>query len=743
MISGNSVSYSFQEFHEKTIENIVGELKIKDMQIVAWEKEIEQLHEEFKFLYNTKGRIIFEYGIPGLSKVIDVIVLLADKIFVIEYKVGKEEFLQGDIRQTLGYALRLKYFHSKSKDRQIVPILIATEANAEICENPQKMMDDGVYEIVRFNGKDFKTIFDSYIEIKDDTEWQEEWEKGIFKASPDIISAAKEVWNEKQQVNGLTDSNSNDRNRRERLLAEEKIHEIIEHTKNKKRKALIFVTGVPGAGKTLVGLNVSVKEQDYGASLLSGNGPLVEVLTVALRRNLDKHYNMLSSAVRKDIESASKTKQDAAKDKVAVDAIIRGVYAYKNEIIERLDYKNQNYVIKDGQEKSSQHIIIYDEAQRAWSVDKMRRPGRSVKEWQTTEWDFSEPALLLWDMDKLDWGVFICLVGGGQEINEGESGINEWLRTIIEDKDKVNLTNWDIYMAPDLQSKEYQIIDGQNKTMNDYIEVIKSSYPNILMEPISCLHLTECQRSPLSTRLSEFINKLVEGVASKEDYAQIKNNYPIKLTRDIRAAKNYIRKRQKELTPLLKNDNAAEDEQLIRGGMLMSSSALRLRPLGFDIKKVGDYIHKTPSWFLDSPKDNIDSSDFLEIALNEFFVQGLEIDLGCVIWDADFRYHLPQKNQKEGCWKFFKFNKKSWSEKKEVKETGRTEKSINSKKEQNIKIRITQTYMRNAYRVLLTRSRYGMVICVPEGDINDDTRKPEYYDGTYNYLKSLGLDILS
>lgn len=752
MISGNTVSYKISDFLTKSENDIVGELNDPSLQIQAWRNQIKSLQ---KSLSNKEGQILFEYGITGLSKVCDVILLLSGKIFVLEYKNGSNEYYLADRNQTLCYALRLKYFHSNSNDKDIIPILIATEA--ENIQDPHKKTDDGVYHLVLCNDAQLNSILDSYCngtEMQYQS-WYHEWENGIFKATPGIIKAAKDIWN-KQHVDGLVDDNFNIKSTQIRLEAEKNIFNIIKSTKENKRKALIFVTGVPGAGKTLVGLKVSVGAQEYGASLLSGNGPLVEVLSTALKNNLDLQQENLKKEDREALKShKGNTKSlDNLKETIAVDSIIRGVYGYKSEIIERLNYnvspdlRNKpgfKFSMKERMQPCSQHVIIYDEAQRAWSLTKMRQPGRAKKNWQDSNWAFSEPALLLWDMDQLDWGVFICLVGGGQEINEGESGINEWLRTLVEDSDKVDFNNWDVFMAPNLNSSEYQLIDGNNLSISDYINKIAISKPTLLHYDTT-LHLTECQRSPLATGLSNFINKLVDGEATADDYAKISHGYTISLTRNVETAKKFLRERQKQLKPLVTDDYVdnstsviADDPQnhILRTGILMSSNGLRLRPLGFEIKKVADYLKKTPSWFLDTKEDNVDSSDFLEVALSEFFVQGLEIDLSCVIWDGDFRFDPDTRK-----WRFFKFNKKSWSEKKEVPETGRTIDSINNKKESNVKTRITQAYMRNAYRVLLTRARLGMVICVPEGSNEDTTRAPEFYDTTYQYLKSLGLKVL-
>lgn len=746
MISGHSASYRISDFLKRTENEIVGELNDPSRQTQAWRNQIRGLHISLKGL---EGRIIFEYGIPGLSKVIDVILLLDNKIFVLEYKNGSEDYYLADKNQTLGYALRLKYFHSNSSDKTIVPILIAT--NATHVSNPKSITDDGVYSLVQSNEILLGGIVNEYCGPNKNKyfDWYDNWENAIFKATPGIIVAAKEIWNN-QHVKGLTETGSTIKSQQERLKAEDTIRTIIEETKRKKRKALVFITGVPGAGKTLVGLKISVSSQDYGASMLSGNSPLVKVLSTALRRNLDLQQDKLKDEFKIDLDSSklSKNQLEEIKNKIAVESIIRDVYAYKNEIIDRLDYAShlhsktesgQKYKIKPGATPSSQHIIIYDEAQRAWSIAKMQTPGRVKKAWQTSDWTFSEPSLLLWDLDQLDWGVFICLVGGGQEINEGESGINEWLRTIVEDSDKVSINNWDIYMADNLNSREYQLPDSQNQTISDYISKIKRDNPKFINYD-SSLHLTECQRSPLSAGLSEFINRLVEGTATMDDYDKIKEGYTINITRNVDTAKQYLRNRQRELIPLVINEDdngTTVGESFIRTGILISSNAARLRPLGFEIKKVQEYNHKTPGWFLDSKEENIDSSDFLEVALNEFFVQGLEIDLACVVWDADFRFD-PTTNS----WRFFKFYKKNWSEKTIKQEKGRTLESIKKKQKENIKTVINQAYMRNAYRVLLTRARLGLVICIPTGSSEDITRLPEYYDGTYNYLLSLGFNNL-
>lgn len=521
--------------------------------------------------------------------------------------------------------------------------------------------------------------------MSSDSSWQDKWAQGVYNPSPSIIEAVIAAW-DKQNVAGLSENDVDEEGKANHLKAESEILNIIESTKTRKGKSIIFVTGVPGAGKTLVGLNTSIQAQSYGASMLSGNGPLVEVLTEALKRNMKQH------------------KSSDLKSELAVESIIRQVYTYKNEIIDRLDYTSDPYKMKPEATLSCQHVIIYDEAQRAWSRDKMishtSRAGK--KDWQNQNWIFSEPEILMWDLAQLDWGVMVCLIGGGQEINKGEAGINEWLRAL---KDNDIFKDWNIYMAPELTSHEYNTLKLNGGTISEICGELENP-----IEYIEPLHLKDCQRTSRAKGLSNFINLLVEGKATKNDYDEIQPFFRIYLTRDIEKAKKHIRTRKVELTPraTVDTDHATE----IRTGVLMSSKAKRMRPYGYEIKKETDYRAKAPDWFLDLETENIESSDRLEVALSEFLVQGLEIDLGIVLWDADFRY-----NTKSGEWTFHNCGKNKWNE---VHDTTR------------------QFYMRNAYRVLLTRARSEMVIYVPEGDVSDTTRLPLLYDSTFEYLASLG-----
>ena len=367
-----NVSFRVDDFCRLSKDDLIGKLSnrhtlhhssLSSTQNEAWSKEYDDLHE---ILQGKSGQILFEYSIPGLPKTIDVVLLIRGVIFVIEYKANSTNYNEQDKRQTNGYALRLKFFHSRSNDNWIVPILLATDAPDTPIEM-KRSEADMVYEAITCNSAKLKDVLNTVItEIgsEDNQEWESKWETGVFKASPTIIDAARNVWRS-NNVAGFTKGEAEEETR---LKAEGYIvNTVVEETKQRNDghgKSICFVTGVPGAGKTLVGLNVSVSLQNVGASMLSGNGPLVAVLTAALKRDLNKYKKQLKNAT----------------NEISVDSIIRGAYGYKKEIFEkRLNYHvgEGTVSLKDNAELSSQHVLIFDEAQRAWNKAKMIRPGQS------------------------------------------------------------------------------------------------------------------------------------------------------------------------------------------------------------------------------------------------------------------------------------------------------------------------------------------------------------------------------
>ena len=323
-----------------------------------------------------------------------------------------------------------------------------------------------------------------------------------------------------------------------------------------------------------------------------------------------------------------------------------------------------------------EHVALFDEAQRAWSKHQTVKFMREKK--NQPDFNQSEPEFLISCMDRhTDWATIVCLVGGGQEINTGEAGISEWFEAI-----KKSFPHWKIYLSDKLTDSEY----GAG-------EIIEQAKKNPMVKFIPDLHLQTSVRSFRSEKVSLFVKQLLDldMEEAKKNLQSIQENYPIVLTRDLERAKNWVRKQ------------ARGSE---RYGMVVSSQAYRLKPYSIDIRVKTNPVH----WFLNG-KDDVRSSYFLEDVATEFDVQGLELDWVCMAWDADFRYS-------DNKWENWSFRGSKW---------------------QRINKAERQMYQKNAYRVLLTRARQGMVLFVPNGDDDDHTRPKSYYDSTYHYLKSLGL----
>ena len=303
---------------------------------------------------------------------------------------------------------------------------------------------------------------------------------------------------------------------------------------------------------------------------------------------------------------------------------------------------------------------------------KKKRPGFSQ----------SEPEFLISYMDRHeDWAVIICLVGGGQEINTGEAGIDAWLHAV-----NTAFPKWHMYISSRLTDSEYaagRALDSVRQRRDAHLD--------------DCLHLAVSMRSFRAENVSAFVKALLdcEKQQAREAFAMFADRYPIAVTRDLNRAKQWIR------------THARGTE---RFGMVASSKAQRLKPLAIDIRVDIDPVH----WFLND-KEDTRSSYYLEDAATEFQVQGLELDWTCVTWDGDFRF-------KESEWSYHDFRGDRWT---------------NISNEQN------RIYLRNAYRVLLTRARQGMVIFVPLGESTDPTRSSAFYDSTFNYLADIGLPVLN
>ena len=641
----------------------------------AWNEEIGLLQS---ILQGYNGDVFFEYSIPRLGKRVDVILLINGVVLCLEFKAGAERFETADKEQVWDYALDLKNFHEPSRDLFVAPVLVATDAPDEPFELATCNYDDKVYAPLQANASTLKDAIVKVVEAtpKANVEGMN-WARGRYSPTPTIIQAASALY-AKHNVESITrcDAGENLKVTTDFILG------IIDHAKANNEKCICFVTGVPGAGKTLVGLNVAMKqfEKKEPAVYLSGNKPLVDVLTEALAR--DK--------VKQEREAGNQYTLTTARREVK--SFIQIIHHYRDNALAKLKMPIRDGRLEIDEAKAKkheedgysevEHVAIFDEAQRLW--DQPHLSAWLARKKGVQNFPMSESEFLIWSLDlRPDWAVVVCLVGGGQEINSGEAGIAEPIRAAND-----TFPNWNVFISPQLIAKEYAEgnVDALLKT-------------NSKVQKDVSLHLATSMRSFRAENLSNFVGQLLDRdtSAAKTTYAEFCANYPIMLTRDLAKAKAWLRK----------VSGGSE-----RYGMICSSQAFRLRPLAIDVRAKPNIV----DWFLDDITD-IRSSLFLEDVATEFDIQGLELDWSCLIWDGDFQYAPDGWIQKD-------FSGGKW-------------KNINAPERRAFQV--------NAYRVLLTRARKGMIICVPEGDRGhppDDTRRPEFYDETYKYLCSLGLKVL-
>ena len=618
----------------------------------AWIAQIEFLRERIRGL---AGSLFFEFSIPRMGRRIDVVLLTGGIVFVVEFKVGATTFDTAAVDQVWDYALDLKNFHEASHHLTIGPLLVATDAS-HVPSPPLIRDSDGGVRPLLTNRSSFRDTVDLTLSrFAAEPIDSQGWANASYRPTPTIIEAARALYAQ-HSVEEIARHDAGAENLR---VTSQHLEELIADAKQSGRKLICFVTGVPGAGKTLVGLNVATRrnEEDTNspAVYLSGNGPLVAVLREALTRD---------EVARQRAEGKRPRKGNVGE---SVKAFIQNVHHFRDEML------------RDAR-PPFEHVAIFDEAQRAWTREKATSWMRRKK--NIANFEQSEPEFLLASMNRhADWSVVVCLVGGGQEINTGEAGIDAWLQAV-----SARFPDWRMHISSRLTDSEY--------AAGHALDSVRSR-PNTAFD--DCLHLAVSMRSFRAENVSTFVKAVLDRERDAARYAleQMAKRYPITITRDLDVAKNWVR------------EHARGSE---RYGVVTSSKAYRLKPHAIDVR-----VNVNPvCWFLNG-KEDTRSSYYLEDAATEFQVQGLELDWTCVTWDADLRLH-------DRGWSFHDFRGSRWT---------------------RVKNAENQRYLLNAYRVLLTRARQGMVIFVPPGNRNDPTRTPEFYDATFEYLAGLGLHVIA
>ncbi|WP_205834098.1 DUF2075 domain-containing protein [Crystallibacter degradans] len=646
-------SNSIEQFMRTETASVVGQLTYfhgfdtNSEQADAWAIEIELLKEQLINLQ--QGTVFIEFMIPRMGRRADAVIILAGSIFVIEFKVGANHFDIQALEQAYGYALDLKYFHKTSHLLPIVPVVIATDAPSQIAE--VHWDDEAVAVPIKSNGSNLGAILqmiqsqETRVEMID----AELWADGRYYPSPTIVQAAQALY-AGHDVADITRSEADEAGLRE---TSNYVQQVIHSARLNREKAICFVTGVPGAGKTLVGLNIATATQASDAEhavYLSGNGPLVSVLQEALARD---------ESGRLGCRKSTSYRRAAA--------YVQNIHHFRDE-----------YVFDSG--SPAEQVVIFDEAQRAWNREQTSKFMRTKK--RQPGFDQSEPEFLISVMDRHDdWAVIVALVGGGQEINAGEAGLDGWLRALNQSH-----ASWSIYLAPEVEDPT---------SMGSAVSLV--DYSDLSIEISTDLHLKTSQRSFRTELISEGVHHLVHGDsdAASKIFRQTENLFPITVTRDLEVAKAWVREHRK----------ATESS-----GLLASSKGYRLLPEGIFVKNKID----PAVWFLNET-DDVRSCHALELVGTEFDVQGLELDWTIVAWDADYRWNGSE-------FEHWKFSGTKW---------------------QHINKRLDQDFLRNAYRVLLTRARQGMIIFVPHGTNDDPTRNPDWYASAASYLKRAGLKIIT
>ena len=613
----------------------------------AWIAQIEILQRELKDF--TDGWIAFEFSIPRMGKRVDTVVITQGIIFVLEFKVGTTHYQASATEQVIDYALDLKNFHIGSHHRRIVPVLIATKALRldhhlswydDGVSKPLFTPQSGIAETLRFVIASTQEV----LPLDGD-----QWASSGYKPTPTIVEAAQALY----QGHSVKEITRFDAGKKNLSYTNAYLSGIIERAKADKQKCICFVTGVPGAGKTLAGLNLVTDRtktyEDEHAVFLSGNGPLVDVLREALARD---EYQRIK-------ETGAKTTKEASARKVK--SFIQNIHHFRDANLTTADAPIEK-------------VAVFDEAQRAWDMDHVSKFMAQKK--GVPDFNMSEPEYLISVMDRhKDWCVIVCLIGGGQEINIGEAGLTEWLEAL-----RNRFSYWKVFVSPQFGHKDYY----WGKSLEDMLQGLDH-------ETLDALHLGVSIRSYRAEKLSLFVNALIDGdtPTARALYAEIKELYPIYLTRSLVDARSWLRMKARGTE---------------RAGLVCSSGAYRLKPEGLNVREKID----ATNWFLNS-KDDVRSSYYLEDPATEFDIQGLELDWVGICWDADLRYV-------DGNWDYNRFRGTNW---------------------QKVNSEVSKKYLANAYRVLLTRARQGMCIYVPTGDSTDVTRTPATYDGIYQYFERI------
>ena len=584
---------SFQEFLDHSAEAVVGELTRHQTgttpeQLRSWQQEVTVLRETLSDACGSDPRVsqwglLLEYQMFRLHRRIDAVLLTDRAILVVEFKVGVREYDSAGIRQVEDYALDLRDFHAGSTYRTIVPVLCATAAESKGLSD--FVLHENIADVLCANASNLgSTLVWAYQKAPTASVGSlslGEWDGAPYAPVPNIIEAAELLY----AAHDVEDIHSALAEQKNLAATSDRLIEIIAAARRDKRKAVCFVTGVPGSGKTLTGLNAvhDPRFRDTGGAsgaFLSGNTPLVEVLREALAQDHRRRMGGTIDAARR-------------KTKAEIQLLMRYLEEYEN---------------RDTARPPHEHVIVFDEAQRAWDAAYGKQKfGREA----------SEPTLFLEIMARhADWAVIIALVGGGQEINKGEGGLLEWGDALAEfDPSQFGGKGWDVYASP-------HVLEGTAVTAGGVL-FPEGAPDSVTVYSDDSLHLPVSIRSHRCEAANAWIDAVLNGsqtrakaLAGELDY------FPIYMTRSLRDMREWLHSNTRGYR---------------RCGLLASSNARRLRGYGLGATLSTQDLGAIKNWFL-MPRGDVRASYQLEVTATEYACQGLELDRVGLCWGGDMTW---------------------------------------------------------------------------------------------------------
>ncbi len=624
-------------------------------QTLTWERDIHSLRETLTECAQTisgakNWGILLEFSIPRKEVRIDAVLLVGDQVVILEAKTGPA-FVQAR-HQLEEYALLLHYFHKASANRHILPIIVSPTSehtNLDALNQYEMFPQLATYWVSKVTTTSWQDLPSVLAEIArrigPEQLEVESWDQSPYYPVPSIIEAAVAL----RSGLSIREIAHSEASEHAIGIVRETIQGYVDRAREQSKHIICFLTGVPGSGKTLVGLSLAHSHQIQANAIhfMSGNGPLVKVL-----------QHLFTQEGRRRGASAANARIEAR-------TLIENVHVFAR------------YHTEDNLKPPSNHAVIFDEAQRAWNrVQNKKKFNR----------DYSEPEMLLRIMERQhDWAAVIALVGGGQEIHDGEAGLEEWGRALEQSSQA-----WEIYASP-------EVLDGGPSTAGHKLFVDRTNHLGVQTNPT--LHLRTSNRSLRAEKLATWVNHVLDGNDVEAAALKISERFPIFLSRDLTETRAKLK--EQAIGPT-------------RFGLIGSSAAARLRAEGLEPSSTFHANYPWEQWYLAVDSD-IRSSFQCEVFATEFEIQGLELDWIGVCWGGDCIW-----SRRTG-WQWRKLTsgpKNRWT-------------PIKSSEKRN--------FRKNAYRVLLTRSRLGMVIFVPKGDASDSTNTPNDFNATAEFLLKCGV----